>query len=185
MGSIRDTIRQFDELLSYVDAGLQDVATAVYGTDLVALVTNRVVQRGETFNGSRFKPYSRRTVAAWRFWGKSRNQSAENKVRAISREGGALSYAEFRGLNNLNTDKKNFEFTGQMWRQFGIVKISVNDGRFKVLIAGTSKDAQQKIDENTEREGVSIIEASQDEREVATEGLRSWLDQASNRILKQ
>ncbi len=184
MGSIRDTINSFDELLRYVDNGLKDVAESVYGTDLTALVTNRVVQRGQDFRGRPFKPYSTKTVAAFRFWGRSRNQSAEERVRKISRAGGALSYSEFRGLNNLNTDKKNFEFTGQMWRQFGIVKINVNDGRFKIVIAGTTTDAQKKIDENTEREGISIIEASDGERGVATEGIRAWLDQASNRIIK-
>ena len=112
--------------MAYVTNELPVFAQQVAANDLAALVTNRVVQKGENYLGSAFSPYSKNTVAAWRFWGKSRTQAAERKLRALSRAKGALSYEEFRSLNNLKTDKKNFEFTGEMWRKFGIVKVSVS-----------------------------------------------------------
>lgn len=180
---IYEQIARFDELTEYIKNELPVFAEQVAANDLAALVTNRVVQRGENYLGSQFSPYSRNTVAAWRFWGKSRTQAAERRVRAKSRAKGALSYVEFRQLNNLKTDKKNFEFTGEMWRKFGIVRVQITGDRFKVSLGGTSTAAQDKIDENSKREGLSIIEANEAEKALVQRTVAGWIDRQAERIL--
>ena len=178
---IRDQINKFDALIDFVENELPSFAENILAIDLIALVTNRVVQKGENYLGGSFSPYSTTTVAAWRFWGKSRNQTAEKKVRAISRARGALTYTEFRTLNKLKTNKKNFEFTGEMWRKFGIVKAT----KTVIQIGGTTSVAQQKIDDNSEREGLSIIEANFDEITLARSSALDWLTDQANRILNE
>ena len=183
--SIEDQIRRFENLVQFVDNQLPRYAEQVLATDVIALVTNRVVQKGENFRGTSFKPYSSRTVAAWRFWGQSRTQAAERRIRAISRARGALSYQQFRELNNLKSDKKNFEFTGEMWRKFGIVRSSQIGEKFVISIGGTTPSAQEKIDDNSAREGISIIEASQREETVAQNAALDWLTENAQRILNE
>ena len=182
---IREQIQRFEDLIDFVESELPRYAEQVLASDIIALVTNRVVQRGENYLGSKFTPYSNKTVAAWRFWGKSRNQAAERRVRALSRARGALTYTEFRKLNNLNSDNKNFEFTGEMWRKFGIVKRSNLGQKFVISIGGTTPSAQTKIDENSAREGMSIIEASDKEASIAQQGAQEWLNDNAERILNE
>lgn len=180
---IYEKIERLKRLREYLTNELPIFAEQVLATDLIAVVTNRVVQKGENYLGVPFSPYSTNTVAAWRFWGKSRNQKAERKIRALARAKGALSYTEFRGLNNLNTNVKNFEFTGEMWRKFGIVRVNVTGERFKISIGGTTSVAQKKIDENSSREGVSIIEASEAEKTLVETTTKDWIDRQAERIL--
>lgn len=183
--TIDEQINRFDRLVEFVEQELPKYAEQVLVTDLIALVSNRVIQTGKDYTGKKFKPYSTNTVAAWRFWGKSRTQSAEARIRKIARtptgqyRGGALDYKTFRELNNLKTDKKNFEFTGSMWRKFGIVNVTPS----KIQIGGTTTDAQQKIDDNSDREGVSIIEASRKEELIVQNSAKIWLESNANRIL--
>lgn len=184
MGSIHDAIDDFDRLTDFIENDLPEYAEQVLANDIASLVTNRVVQKGENYKGGSFSPYSTKTVLAFRFWGKSRTQTAERKVREVSRKGGALSYVEFRELNNLKTQKKNYNFTGEMWRKFGVKRVEKRNGGFTIIIGGTTEAAQMKIDENSDREGLSIIEANKAEKRLAEQSLNDYLESNSRRILK-
>lgn len=187
---IRSQIEKMDRLLEFIENELPDYAKNVLVADVTALVSDRVVQTGKDYTGASFKPYSTKQIPAFRFWGKSRTQAAENKVRQLSKKKdksgknvGALSYNEFRKINNLKNDKKNFEFTGEMWRKLGIVRSQISAGKFFISVGGTTSAAQDKIDSNSSREGVNIIEASETERALAEEGAKQWLEDNTNRIL--
>lgn len=180
---IYEQIRRFDDLIEYVTNELPIFAQQVTANDLAAAVSSRVIDQGLNFKGQPFSPYSKKTIPAFRFWGKSRTQAAEKKVRDLARNKGALSYDGFRGLNNLRTGTKNFEFTGEMWRKFGIVRTNLLGERFTISLGGTTTAAQTKIDENSEREGVSIIEASADDEKLVQRTTQGWLDRNAERIL--
>lgn len=181
--TIREQIEAFEELIQFIENELPKYAETVAASDLAALIANRVINRGENYKGASFKPYSANQIPAYRFWGKSRNQSAEREVRKRSRARGVLSYVEFRELNRLKANKKNFEFTGEMWRKFGVIRSTYSDGRFKITIGGQTPSVQLKIDENSDREGISIIEASQSEIDLITRTTQEWLTAQANRIL--
>lgn len=181
--SLEEQIRKIQELSDFIKNELPIFAEQVLAVELATVVTNRVVQQGKNYLGSSFKPYSKNQTAAFRFWGKSRTQAAERKVRAISRAKGALSYSDFRELNNLRTGKKNFEFTGEMWRKFNIVKSVKTSNGFRISIGGTTPAAQEKIDANSDREGVSIVEASEKERLDRAVNAKEWMEEQANRIL--
>ena len=181
---IYEQIERFDRLQDFINNQLPVFAEQVAAADLIALVTNRVVQTGKDFKGKPFKPYSVNTIPAYRFWGKSRTQTAEKEVRKISRARGALSYKKFRELNNLRAGKKNFEFTGEMWRKFSVIRVASGKGKVKVTMGGSSSAAQDKIDENSDREGLSIIEASTKEEQIIQGTTSAWLIRNADEILK-
>jgi len=181
--SIEEQIAKLEQLQDYLRNELPVFAEQVAANDLAALVSNRVIQKGENYLGGQFKPYSTNTVAAWRFWGQSRTQAAEKRVRARSRARGVMSYVEFRGLNNLNTDRKNFQFTGEMWRKFGIVRVQLLGNNFKIRVGGTTPAAQTKIDENSAREGLSIIEANEREIALIQQSTLNWIAEQADRII--
>lgn len=88
--------------------------------------------------------------------------------------GGWKPYAEktkdIRRKAGKETEFKNFEFTGEMWRKFGEKSSSKTEKTLSVTIGGTNADSQMKIDDNSEREGMVIIEPSQSEIDTV-EGL--------------
>lgn len=181
--NIREQIERFDELIAFVQNELPQKAEQVAGHDLVALITNRVVQDGMNYAGGKFSPYSERFLRADAFVGKSRTQTAERKIQAQLKAGGTLNYKQFRELNNLETDKKNFEFTGEMWRKFGVISSTVGGMRFRITLGGKTEAAAKKIEENSEREGVSIIEASAEEGFIVVGTMQAWLNKEADRIL--
>lgn len=174
---------RLDDLINFVENELPLYAERVMMHDLIALVTNRVVQTGKDHQGNPFKSYSTNPVPAYKYWGKSRNQSAEKQVRNLSRARSVLTYKDFRQLNNLKTNVKNFEFTGEMWKKFQVLSFTNSGGRFKVSAGGSTPAAQQKMDDNSQREGVNILEASQKEINIASFTAGEWLAEQADRIL--
>lgn len=138
-------------------------AARVAALDLAASVVDRVIETGQSASGERFTPYSTRPMQAWRLWGKSVTQAAEQKVRALSRQNKSISYAEFRRLNGRPDNFKNFSFTNAMWRDFGVISADALGTNIEIKIGGKTPQARKKIDENREREGRNIIEPSPDE----------------------
>lgn len=164
---------QLDRALARIDAELS-VQGQKAGLDLVALVSTRVIQRGETADGGRFSNYSETPTPAFFYFGKSRNQSGEKAVQRASKERRPLSYSEFRRVNGLEVAFKNFEFTGALWRGFGVVSAESSPEGVTVVIGGTNTDASQKIGWLSEQEGRSIIQPSPAEIELVRGFLVKW-----------
>lgn len=183
MEDIEENIKRFDILIEYIEKQLPLKAQAIASNDLVAMVTNRVVQKGKDYRGQTFSAYSNIKIHAKEFIGKSRVASVDKKIQAMAKKNQLISYKEFRELNNLETSKKNFEFTGEMWRKFGVIKFVVSGDNFKIIIGGKTPEAQKKIDENSYSENESIIEANEDERKFYETTLNTWLNNETERIL--
>lgn len=184
MATIETQIEKIERLKLFVVNDLPTYALEVAAKDLTALVANRVVQTGVNYVGTPFSPYSTSQISAVRFIGKSRTQSAERKIQQKVKSRTALSYSEFRDINNLNSDKKNFEFFGEMWRKFGVVKVQNIGGKFTIGIGGTTKESQKKIDENSRREGYSIIENSDSEALLIQKTTQDWFNLKAKEILQ-
>lgn len=146
----------------------------IAGADLAALIKNRVVQTGRNAEGQAFSPYSEKQVPAYLYYGKSRSQQAEQRVRAKAKEREGVSYREFRNLNNLNTDVKNFEFTGEMWR--GVEVQETRQGQVSVIVlAGGSQTVRDKLRYATEAERINILKPAKEEIKVVQRNLGGWL----------
>lgn len=177
------TISEFEakvnRAISRIDNEIEAQASKA-GADLVALVTNRVVQTGKDSDGSTFSPYSTKEVPAFFFFNKSRTGSAEKKVREKAKKKQPISYRDFRAINNLNTAPKTFEFSGAMWRGFGVLNVKRNSTGVSVLIGGRNKDSEQKITWGSEQEGKSIIRPSAAELGAIKANLQAWLNSVIN-----
>lgn len=171
-----------DELTAKIDRIIQRVETEIVieaakaGADLSALIANRVIQTGKDSGGSAFTPYSTVPVPAFWYFNRSRSGAGEAKVRAKAKKGEKISYRDFRVLNNLNPAPKNFEFTGEMWRGFGVVKTVKTPDGASVTIGGRTPGSEKKLDWNTRQERKDIIEPSKQEIAIVTDNLDKWFE---------
>jgi hypothetical protein len=173
---LTNLIRGFEQAETEIRRQLERESVKA-ANDLARLVTNRVVQRGEDEKGAPFTPYSTKKVGAFRFFGKSRSALGEQKVRTASKKGKLLSYKDFRELNNLNTDRKNFEFTGEMWRKVGINSTKTIGDVVTVTIGGTTTASALKLEENTKLEGKNILNPKKTELNTIAQNLEAWMNQ--------
>lgn len=163
MGSINEQIQRFEaiknRLLNLSDA----IATA--GADLCADIADRVINRGERGEGGKFSPYSTKEVPAFWYMGRSLNAQGEAKVKAAAKNKEGVSYKEFREFNNRPTGFKNFSFSQEMWRGFGVKKVESKGGEYTLVIGGQTKESEEKIAWMSGQEKVSIIAPSKQERD--------------------
>lgn len=176
--------QKIERSIQRLDSEIEIEATKA-GTDLVALISNRVIQRGETADGGTFTPYSTTPVPAFFYFNKSRNSSANNTVKQKAKKHESLSYKDFRAINNLNTSSKNFEFTGEMWKGFGVLSVEKSSAGVIVTIGGTATVTvkgveKDKMELNSKQEGRSIIKPSKRELEIVTANLNRWLNSVIN-----
>lgn len=144
--------------------------SAVVGADAAALVENRVVGSGKRSDGQRFSPYSTKKVAAFRYFGRSANQTGERAVRDKAKRREGISYSEFRQLNGRGVAFKNFQFTGQMWQGFGVTAVvQVSPAVFKITLGGKTERTRTLLGYHEKREGSDLTEPSKEElQQIAT-----------------
>jgi hypothetical protein len=145
----------------------------IAANDLAQQIKLRVTNSGKDAQGGAFTPYSTTQMPSFFYFGKSRNASAEQRVQRSSKK--TLSYKDFRTLNGLETNKKNFEFTGDMWRNFGVVDTKYSNGIVSVTIGGTSDDAANKIAWLSAQEKNNIVEPNATEVQGFQDHLEDWI----------
>ena len=177
--TIAELSQRIDRAVQRLDNEIEAQA-AKAGADLVALITLRVVQSGKSADGAPFSPYSTTELPAFFYFNRSRSAGAESKVRAKAKKKEPISYREFRQINNLNPAPKNFEFTGEMWRNFGVLRVQRTPAGATLTIGGRTPAAAEKIDWNSEREKRSIIQPSPQEIETITANLKRWAQSIVN-----
>lgn len=154
----------------------------ITGADAAALVENRIVSKGERADGGKFSPYSTKGVAAFRYFGRSRNAAGERAVRDAAKKKQQVSYQDFRRLNGLNTSVKNFQFTGEMWQGMGVVDVRIiSQGVAEVTIGGKNTRTTFLLKVHAEREGASLTENSKSELALITDALNERLSRILNR----
>jgi len=154
-----------------------------FGSDLVAMISNRVTQKGLAYDGVKFSPYSKKGVPAFLYYGRGRNASANNKISKLAKDNQLISYKVFRELNGFQTKNKDFSFTGDMWRSFAVQNNSATKTKFHVII-GMDKKNSFKAKYGSVREKKKIINPSKIELSVAHLGMRKRLQNAIHNALK-
>lgn len=154
--TIAEAIARIDNIERRLRGGLSNELAAA-GSDLCASIANRVINNGENSDGGSFSPYSTKEVPAFWYVGRSRSGAADNRVRQAAARRETLSYAEFRQINNLPTSPKNFSFTNEMWRGFGVKKAVFTGNEYILTIGGKTQASADKIAWMAGQEGRSII----------------------------
>lgn len=161
----------FLERISTIEARLNggmNAVVAALGADMCADIANRVINTGIGADGTKFTAYSTKKVPAFWYLGRSRNTGGESKVRAAAKKKEGVSYREFRGFNNLPEDPKNFSFTNEMWRGFGVKKAEFNGGAYVLIVGGKTPESAKKMDWMEGQEGRSITDPNQAEIDRVT-----------------
>lgn len=122
----------------------------IIAKETLALVRLRIQNYGEDSEGQAFDLYSQAVLPKWFYKGKSLNKTSEDRV-----DNGAwmLSYEEFREINNLRTDIKDFTFTGDMWRNVGVVSVEVSGASVSVAVGGQTTRAADLISYHSDKYG--------------------------------
>ena len=104
---------------------------------------------------------------AWKFFKIAVNmlgiKSSLPKVKAAAKKKEGVSYRQFREFNNRPGSPKNFSFTNEMWRGFGVKNAQFNGGQYILIIGGKTKTSDERITWMSGQEGRSIIEPNQAE----------------------
>jgi len=174
--TIDETIRHFKELQAFIGRDLPNELLKIVAHDTVGQIHTRVVEQQKNAKGNLFSTYSTKPTLSSGTTAKSKSVWNELAKTAdwvtIKRKGKNVhlfvvkgGYREIRKIEGFNNEHKSFEFTTQMWRGFGIKRTEKSSGRFAVVLGGRNAESQDKIDWNSEREGVDIIDASKQERD--------------------
>ena len=154
--------------------------TILIADELIKQVRTRVLDKKVDADGSAFGQYSQALLPQWFFYGKSIVDGAEDELRAGP---WFVSYAKFRELNNRDSGDINFYFTGDLWRNTGVVQVQNDADVTTVTIGGQDARSQDILAWQEPRYG-NIIEASEEEREFAQEAHRERIFGTINRFLQ-
>lgn len=160
--TISEKIAQLDNIEARLRGGLSNVVAAL-GADLCADIADRVINKGENFKGGQFSAYSEKEVPAFWYLGRSLNGGGEAKVKAAAKKKEGVSYREFREFNNLPGSPKNFSFSNEMWRWFGVKAAQFTGTEYVLLIGGKTKASADKMAWMEGQEGYSIIAPNETE----------------------
>ena len=178
--SLDETIRRLKEFRKKLSTDFVKDLGKVVGVDTVSQIEMRVRDRQKKADGQLFSRYSTSpmltsgtTIKSKRVWqalasSKTKRRSLDwvtikkggKNIHLFELKGG---YAQLRKLEGFGNARKSFEFTGEMWRKFGVKKTTMGSGVITFTLGGKTTAAQDKIDWNSEREGVNIIEPGKEE----------------------
>jgi len=172
---------RFDRLLELIERDLPEYVHRRLAENAIAQISDRVIKTGRDWRGNAFKPYSTKPILTSGTTAKSKriarsvnlsSKEARKKLqwRTIKHKGKNIhlfilegGYKEVRRLEGLQTGHKDFIFTWRMWPGFGVKRFRKSKDSITVTLGGKNEDAQNKIDRNSEREGVNIINISDNE----------------------
>ena len=139
----------------------------VIGADTAALIEDRIVSKGEKAEGGKFSPYSTKPVAAFRYFGRSRNAGGEAAAKRAAKEKKGVSYKDFRQFNGLSTSFKNFQFSGEMWQGMGVVGVKMlSSSVLEIEIGGKNERSKRLLGYHSEREKSELTAPSKSELDI-------------------
>ena len=173
--TISEKIAELEGIEMMLRGGAANIVAAL-GADLCASIADRVINSGKNADGQQFSPYSEKKVPAFWYTGRSLNASGEAKIKAAAKKKEGVSYREFRQFNNRPGAPKNFSFSNEMWRGFGVKNAQFESGKYILVIGGKTKVSSDRIEFTSSQEGRSIIEPD-------TQELNHLAAQLTNKIL--
>ncbi len=176
---ISQASQYFRDLAFRVDQGHAKAALASAG-DGIALIKDRVISTGENSEGTQFKDYS--DVELPTLFIKSRTGSDRLKKK-IEKKVSKISYADLREAEGLQTDHRDFKFTGRMWANIRPTITEVKDGTITVSINAVDTEEQKKVKWNFEESG-NFLNTNKEEIRIMTESFNEYYVNELLNILK-
>jgi len=191
--------KRVQKLLQMINTDFPTFIKERTAMNAVEYIERRVQTTGKNYLGNSFKPYSTKPILTSGTTAKSKaiwNQLASSKTSrrdldwvTIKRRGKNVhlfelkgGYKEMRRRETLQTGYKDFWFTSMMWRGFGVKRILKNKGSMVITIGAKNSESQKKIDANSKREGVNIINISDQELEKLAKQIDQQLQKYINKV---
>jgi hypothetical protein len=179
--TLEQFISNIDTLKKYLVEDFNKDVMLLAGQDMVAGVKGRVQSTGKLTDGTTRKYSTRGFVFKTKdFLQKSaipKSKGGGVPVEVFLKGG----YEEFRRIQGLQTAYKDYNYTGEMWRNTKVLK-EKTDSKF-VYIGGTTPMAQNKINLNSKRDGQPITMPNPEEIEIQTAFIRDKLIERINTLL--
>lgn len=163
---------------SQIKAEIQTFLNVQIGAGALALIDNRIRQRGEKAEGGGFKPYSSRPsligaksftskVYADKVFGGKKNKSLE--WRTVKGHHLAImpgGYKQIRETEGRQTGHKDYERTSELWKSIHVIGTNeTTPGIFQTKV-GTQNDRSVRIMESLpQREGTEFLALSDSEQQ--------------------
>ena len=194
-----ESVKRFQKLLRMINRKLPTFIKETTAHNAAAYVALRVQQTGKNFRGNPFKPYSTKPILTSGTTSKGKNVwramgSAETRKRGlnwvtIKRQGRNIhlfelkgGYKQLRRLDGLQTGHKDFTYSSIMWNSFGVKRTVNSKGKVVVTIGGKTQDSQDRIDWNSKREGVEIINISDQELDKLAKQIDQQMQKYINKV---
>ena len=145
----------------------------------LALVQNRVQETGKDSKGGKLGDYSTRKLPAFFFVGKGK-KTTDAKLMKLGREGKRISYKEFRELDGKQAKFVDVTFTGQNWRQQGLVKQQISKDRAAIVIGPTTKRAEE-VSENLDKKYGNWLALSEEELQEIADNMAEAVEEVINK----
>jgi hypothetical protein len=163
------------------------------------MIENRVRTTGRNYQGRPFKPYSRKPTlssgvtaksgAVGRALAGSKTKRRQLQWRTVKHKGKNVrlfvvpgGYAQVRKIEGLQTRHKDFWFTTMMWRGFGTKHVQKTPGKVTITLGGKTQESQDKINRNSDREGVNIVNISNQELDLLAKMIDKEIQRYVNRL---
>jgi hypothetical protein len=169
------TLEDYNERLQGVIDDLQGGAHADLmvrlANDAIAMIRDRVQQRGETPQGGKYPPYSTREMLASdeQIYTSAKRKGLEwVTVKTMGGRNVSLAklpggYKQFREIHGRQTGYVDFTFTGRMMGNIALVSDRSELGEGVAVIRPKSNEEMRKLAGNEKRKG-KILELSEQEK---------------------
>jgi len=191
--------KRVQKLLQMINTDFPTFIKERTAMNAVEYIERRVQTTGKNYLGNSFKPYSTKPILTSGTTAKSKaiwNQLASSKTSrrdldwvTIKRRGKNVhlfelkgGYKEMRRRETLQTGYKDFWFTSMMWRGFGVKRVTKNKNSMIITIGAKNSESQKKIDANSRREGVNIINISDQELEKLAKQIDQQIQKYINKV---
>jgi hypothetical protein len=138
-----------------------------------AMVRDRVVNEGKKGDGSSLGTYSDNELPLFFYTGKALNKDGEAAVEKAKKAKKGLSYEDWREANNRPVDRVTISFSGDTWKDTGVVKELIDGNKVNTTIgAKNTKDRGGKSTDdimsyNQDRYGDYLIASKEEEKKLA------------------
>lgn len=122
----------------------REVESIVIAKDVLAMVKSRVINKGQDENNQKIGDYSLAVVPVYFY--KNKEKRVGDAVEKLRKKyGNFASYKDWREVNNLGVEFKNYSFTGHMWASVYPIVVEKDAGSVTIAITASTDNALQKL----------------------------------------
>ena len=164
---VQQKIQSIQAAIDTIYQKFSDIALRRAAITMRNSIEKRVHEKSKRADGGTFGEYSKNKLPVYYF--ENMGSRKVNFTKEEKKTG--VSYADFRKKLGKKNKNKNFELTGDMWKDFGLKELKANE----FTLGSTTAENQKILDINSEREKINIIKSNPEEEKQATEEIETWL----------